>query len=178
MHSTLYICRQQIRLKHTSELVLLCSNYCITPPKDQTETMTLCQTDTRSKDSREVVRVIHGVWKCPCVSGQLQSSELFGYKYYGQLRLLKISCSHPDNTNNIIGPVTDRSVCCRARLLPHYLSRSPESRYSRTIFKQGDGHRIQLIFEHLKNLSIFITYDKSLEFNFTNFLVRKRLRRR
>lgn len=62
---------QQIRLKHTSELVLLCSNYCITPPKDQTETMTLCQTDTRSKDSREVVRVIHGVWKCPCVSGQL-----------------------------------------------------------------------------------------------------------
>lgn len=71
MHSTLYICRQQIRLKHTSELVLLCSNYCITPPKDQTETMTLCQTDTRSKDSCEVVKVIQGVWKCPCVSGQL-----------------------------------------------------------------------------------------------------------
>nr|XP_011417581.2 DNA repair-scaffolding protein isoform X1 [Crassostrea gigas]XP_011417582.2 DNA repair-scaffolding protein isoform X1 [Crassostrea gigas] len=60
---------QQIRLKHTSELVLLCSNYCITPPKDQTETMTLCQTDTRSKDSRDVVKVINGVWKCPCVSG-------------------------------------------------------------------------------------------------------------
>lgn len=98
--------------------------------------------------------------------------------YYGQLRLLKISCSHPDNTNNITGPVTDRSVCCRARLLPHYLSRSPESRYSRTVFKQGEGHWIQLIFEHLKNLSILITYDKSLEFNFTNFLVRKRLRRR
>lgn len=96
MHSTLFICRQQIRLKHTSELVLLCSNYCITPPKDQTETMTLCQTDTRSKDSCEVLKVIQGVWKCPCVSGQLQSSELFGYKYYGQLRLLKISCSHPD----------------------------------------------------------------------------------
>lgn len=63
---------QQIRLKHSSELVLLCSNYCITPPQDRTE-KACHSSDTRSKDGCDVVNVMHGVWRCPCVSGLVHS---------------------------------------------------------------------------------------------------------
>lgn len=72
LNCAFYICRQQIRLKHTSELVLLCSNYCIQPPMDRTETETSCRlSDAVSRDCHDIAKVIRGVWKCPCVSGQL-----------------------------------------------------------------------------------------------------------
>lgn len=67
---------QQIRLKHTSELVLLCSNYCIQPPMDRTETETSCRlSDAVSRDCHDIAKVIRGVWKCPCVSGLVYSPD-------------------------------------------------------------------------------------------------------
>ncbi|XP_062621469.1 DNA repair-scaffolding protein-like [Saccostrea cucullata] len=68
---------QQIRLKQSSQLVLLCSNYCIISNEGTVDTV-MSDTGNRTRDMRSnphhvEVPEVSAVWKCPCVLGLVRS---------------------------------------------------------------------------------------------------------
>ncbi|XP_061196756.1 DNA repair-scaffolding protein-like [Saccostrea echinata] len=68
---------QQIRLKQSSQHVLLCSNYCIMSDEGPVNTLMSETGNTdrpRDKKSNHNLTEVSAVWKCPCVLGLVKSS--------------------------------------------------------------------------------------------------------